>query len=87
MEKMDHIDDAIHFVDTAIIMLEKAYRDMSRIREGKHILMGGPCSEDELVRDTECFLHMAEVNIQLISKMKLLDKPHPENEETNDATD
>jgi len=81
MEKTNKIERAIHSVDTAIGMLEKAERDMIRIHTGEHVLMGDPCSEDELVRDAEYFLHLAEVNIQLISKMKLLDKPHPEDEE------
>ncbi len=81
MEKTDNIEHAIHAVDTAIEVLEKAERDMMRIQSGNHVLMGDPCSEDDLVRDAEFFLHLAEVNIQLISKMKLLDKPHPENEE------
>lgn len=81
MEKMSNIDHAIHAVDTAIGVLEKAERDMMRIQNGDHVLMGDPCSEDDLVRDAEFFLHLAEVNIQLISKMKLLDKPNQENEE------
>mgnify|MGYP003370321306 CR=1 FL=1 len=78
---MNNIDHAIHHVDTAIEMLEKAGRDMMCIQDGNHVLCGQPSSEDDLVRDAEYYLHLAEVNIQLISKMKLLDKPHPENEE------